>query len=155
VAGVAEGTLFTYFKTKGILMNELYWELKKDFSKVVLTGFPTDGDVRRRLQHIWNSYVRWGVSNPDKIKVLAQLRHSEKITDESMMIGNEPFVEVEKLRQECFEKRLMREYPSSFIEAIMVSLAETTIGFILKDRDSKEDYCEEGFEAFWSSVMRA
>lgn len=32
-AGVAEGTLFTYFKTKDELLNQLYLELKKEMGR--------------------------------------------------------------------------------------------------------------------------
>ena len=32
-AGVAEGTLFTYFKTKDELLNELYRELRKEMDR--------------------------------------------------------------------------------------------------------------------------
>ena len=39
-AGVAEGTLFTYFANKDELLNRLYLELKTDLRDAMMTGYP-------------------------------------------------------------------------------------------------------------------
>jgi hypothetical protein len=51
-AGVAEGTLFTYFKTKDDLMNALYREIKLELADAMMSGFPRKKSVRTRLQHV-------------------------------------------------------------------------------------------------------
>ena len=43
VAGVAEGTLFTYFATKDELLNRLYLELKLELSQAMRTATPLPG----------------------------------------------------------------------------------------------------------------
>src|ERR1700677_4606322 len=68
-AGVAEGTLFTYFPTKEALMNGLYRALKLDLAAAMLPGLPKKRDARRQYRHIWECYVHWGVKHPDKFKV--------------------------------------------------------------------------------------
>ncbi|MDI9681873.1 TetR/AcrR family transcriptional regulator, partial [Burkholderia cenocepacia] len=40
LAGVAEGTVFTYFETKDALLNALYLSLKADLRDAMMTGFP-------------------------------------------------------------------------------------------------------------------
>src|ERR1700733_2914559 len=64
VAGVAEGTLFTYFATKGELLNRLYLELKLELREAMLQAVPKTNSARNRLRHAWQQYVRWGVSYP-------------------------------------------------------------------------------------------
>jgi AcrR family transcriptional regulator len=39
-AGVAEGTLFTYFKTKDDLINALYREIKLELADAMMSDFP-------------------------------------------------------------------------------------------------------------------
>src|SRR3984893_19364549 len=73
-AGVAEGTLFTYFPTKDELVNALYREIKLELADAMMSGFPRKKNIRTRLQHIWDGYVNWGLANPEKRKVLALLR---------------------------------------------------------------------------------
>ena len=64
VAGVAEGSLFRYFPDKDKLLNELYRELKLDMRSAMIAGFPLTGSLRKRVQHIWNAYVSWGMESP-------------------------------------------------------------------------------------------
>ena len=82
-AGVAEGTLFTYFKTKDDLINALYREIKLELADALMSDFPRKRNVRTRLRHVWDRYVNWGIANPKQRKVLAQLQVSEVLTKES------------------------------------------------------------------------
>src|SRR6202140_50485 len=82
-AGVAEGTLFTYFKTKDDLINALYREIKLELADAMMSDFPRKKNVRRRLRHVWDRYVDWGIANPKQRKVLAQLQVSEVLSKES------------------------------------------------------------------------
>src|ERR1700734_3972537 len=69
-AGVAEGTLFTYFKTKDEMVNALYREIKLELADAMMSGFPRRVSIRNRLQHVWNCYTDWGIKNPVQQKVL-------------------------------------------------------------------------------------
>jgi AcrR family transcriptional regulator len=86
-AGVAEGTLFTYFKTKDDLMNALYRAIKLELADAMMSGFPRKNSVRTRLQHVWDGYVNWGVTNPEQRRVLAQLLVSGMLSKESIEAG--------------------------------------------------------------------
>ena len=48
-AGVANGTLFTYFETKTELLNQLYVELKTEMATAALTGLPIKAELRVRF----------------------------------------------------------------------------------------------------------
>src|SRR6202040_4348135 len=65
-AAVAEGSLFRYFPDKDRLLNELYRELKLDMRSAMLAGFPVTGSPQKRIQHIWNASVPWGMEAPAK-----------------------------------------------------------------------------------------
>src|SRR5258708_26947372 len=98
-AGVAEGTLFTYFKTKDDLINALYREIKSELADAMMSGFPRKKSVRTRLQHVWDGYVNWGVTNPEQRKALAQLQVSGMLSKESFEAGSAPLAE--KLNMVC------------------------------------------------------
>ncbi len=84
-AGVAEGTLFTYFHTKDDLINALYREIKLELADAMMSDFPRKKNVRTRLRHVWDRYVNWGIANPKQRKALAQLQVSEVVTKESKL----------------------------------------------------------------------
>src|SRR5271170_5727299 len=86
-AEVAEGTLFTYFKTKDELVNALYREIKLELADAMMSDFPRRGSIRNRLQHVWNQYVTWGVANPSHHRVLQQITVWGGLTEESKCAG--------------------------------------------------------------------
>jgi AcrR family transcriptional regulator len=52
-AGLAAGTLFTYFANKEELLNELYLELKIEVYRRVNTNFPRRANLEQRARHVW------------------------------------------------------------------------------------------------------
>src|ERR1700681_862601 len=87
-AGVAERTLFTYFATTDELLNSLYREIKLELADAMMADIPRKKNVRTRLLHDWDRYVKWGIANPKQRKVLAQLQGSEVLTQESEDAGS-------------------------------------------------------------------
>lgn len=81
-AGVAEGSLFTYFESKDELMTELYLELRQEFSRH-LEDFPHETDAQTRLKFIWDRYLELGARYPERLKVLTQLRASGTLFKEN------------------------------------------------------------------------
>ncbi len=153
-AGVAEGTLFTYFKTKDELVNALYREIKMELAEAMMSGFPRKKSVRHRLQHIWDCYVNWGVENPMQRRVLAQLEVSDRLTAESKAAGAAPFAQIQTTAQEAVEQRIIQELPQEFIAATMQALAQTTMDFMAAKRGTAEMYRAAGFEMLWAGIVR-
>ncbi len=154
LAGVAEGTLFTYFATKDELLNRLYLELKSELSEAMLPPARKSGDARERLRLGWQEYVRWGVSYPQKRKVLAQVGVSDRVTEQSKAAGMRTFNEINEILQESIASGALRDRPPAFVGAIMASLAETTMDFMARDPAHADDYATSGFEAFWNAIAK-
>jgi len=68
-AGVAEGTLFTYFKTKDELLNELYRELRKEMDREMV-DYPFTADAHTRLRYVWDRYLSLAIEYPKLLKVM-------------------------------------------------------------------------------------
>src|SRR5277367_3705259 len=79
-AGVANGSLFTYFETKADLFNQLYRELKAEMAGATLKGVPARVELRDQLFQVWSNWMDWAVSNREKRRALAQLGVSDEIT---------------------------------------------------------------------------
>jgi AcrR family transcriptional regulator len=127
-AGVAEGTLFTYFATKDDLINSLYREIKLELADAMMSDFPRKKNVRTRLRHVWDRYVNWGIANPKQRKVLAQLQVSEALTKESKDAGSAPFVEFQAMIRDAIEQRIFRnDLPEELISKSLAALVEATI----------------------------
>jgi AcrR family transcriptional regulator len=154
-AGVAEGTLFTYFKTKDDLMNALYREIKLELADAMMSGFPRKKSVRSRLQHVWDGYVNWGVTNPEQRKVLAQLLVSGMLSKESIEAGSAPFVEMQNMIRNARGQHILRaDLPTELISKVMGALAEATMDLIVSKPAMAKSYRDGGFEIYWAGIAR-
>jgi AcrR family transcriptional regulator len=154
LAGVAEGTLFTYFSSKDELLNQLYITLKADMGDAMLSTYPKKASVRKRAEHVWRKYVDWGVANPQKRKVMAQLTMSGRVSELSKASGSKAFADVNVLLNESMANSSLRGLPSNFVAAVMSTLAEVTIDFMTREPDDAELYAAAGFSAFWNAATQ-
>jgi AcrR family transcriptional regulator len=154
-AGVADGTLFTYFKTKDDLVNALYRETKLELADAMMSGFPRKKSVRTRLRHVWDSYVDWGVANPKQRKVLAQLQVSGMLSKESVEAGSAPFVEMQNMIRDAIEQRILRgDLPIELISKMLGASAEATMDLIVLKPAIANKYRIGGFEIYWAGIAR-
>jgi AcrR family transcriptional regulator len=154
-AGVAEGTLFTYFKTKDDLINALYREIKLELADAMMSDFPRKKNVRTRLRHVWDRYVNWGIANPKQRKALAQLQVSEALTKESKDAGGAPFVEFQAMIRDAIEQRIFRnDLPVELISKSLAVLVEATIDLTVSNPSKAKTYRDSGFQMFWTGITK-
>jgi len=151
-AGVANGSLFTYFDTKTDLFNELYLELKAGMAAAALEGLTEEAGLRDQVFLLWSNWMGWAVSNPDKRRALAQLDVSDEITYASRTTGHKTMASIGELLERSRATGPMREAPIAFVLAILNSLAETTMDFMVQDPAHVDEHCKLGFEALWRVV---
>src|SRR5260221_13120916 len=131
-AGVAEGTLFTYFKTKDDLINALYREIKSELADAMMSGFPRKKSVRTKLQHVWDGYVNWGVTNPEQRKALAQLQVSGMLSKESFEAGSAPLVQMlEIISHAGWHHKIHADLSLMFITNMLVAVAVEYLVLVL------------------------
>jgi AcrR family transcriptional regulator len=153
-AGVAEGTLFTYFTTKDEMVNALYREIKLELADAMMSDFPRRASVRERFQHVWDRYVIWGVTNPAQQRVLQQMTVWSGLTEESKRAGITPFLEIERMAEAAVAQHLFLDRPLEFIRAAMSALADTTMEFMRRDPDQAQMHRNNGFEMLWTGLTR-
>src|SRR3977135_1600313 len=154
-AGVAEGTVFTYFKTKDHLINALYREIKLELADAMMSDFPRKKNVRTRLRHVWDRYVNWGIANPKQRKVLAQLQVSEVLTKESRDAGSGLFVEFQVMICDAIEQRVFRDdLPVELISKSLTALVEATIDLTVSNPSKANKYRDSGFQMFWAGITK-
>ena len=151
-AGVAEGTLFRYFASKEVLLNELYVHLKQGLSDAMREGFDSTASLEARARSLWNGYVDWGVANPRACKALNQLAVSDLLTNETKEVAAKIFPEVQDVAEECAAMGRLSELPASFANALFLSLADTTMQFAARGTDKPQAYKTLGFEVFWKGL---
>jgi len=151
-AQVANGTLFTYFASKDILVAAVHQSLRREITDVLLSAYPKAADARVRFRYLWDRYVDWGVTHPEKFQVLEQLQASVAFSAKNRSLGSPELAPIERLAQDSIRKKRIRNHALPYIAAAMVSLAATTILFVSRQKNSRIDYVSAGFDMFWSGI---
>src|SRR5580692_8806231 len=131
-AGVAAGTLFTYFANKEALLNELYLELKSEVYTRVNADFPHHGSLERRTRHIWSSFLDWAIEFPEKRKVSAQLNVSDVITAATRKKAGAARGAIDETLRGLSRRGARHGLPPGFAAATMAALQEATMEFIAR-----------------------
>jgi AcrR family transcriptional regulator len=151
-AGVANGTLFTYFETKADLFNVLYLELKEGMGTAALEGWSAKAKLRDQLFHLWSNWTRWAVESPEKRRALAQLGVSEDITPATRTAGHRTMAPIAQILEQARAKGPLRDAPMAFVLTLMNSMAEATMDFMVSDPGRADKHSHAGFEALWRVV---
>jgi AcrR family transcriptional regulator len=151
-AGVSNGSLFTYFETKADLFNQLYIELKGEMAFEAMKGFPSEAELRQQAFHIWSNWMRWALSNPEKRRALTQLGVSDEITPASRAVAHKTMAGIAELLERSRANGPMRDSPLGFVLALMNSVAEATMDFMVEDPINADKHCKVGFDALWRIV---
>ena len=151
-AGLAEGTLFTYFATKDELLNELYVELKSEVYARVNADFPGKASLEQRAWHVWSASVGWAVEAPDRRKVSVQLNLSSAVTVETRERVADARGAVDSMFAELEAREMLRGAPKGFGAATMGAMQEATLDFVARYPKQRKALVERGFALFWRAV---
>ncbi len=151
-AGVANGSLFTYFETKADLFNQLYLELKAEMASAAMKNFPEKATLRDQIFHVWRNWMEFAVSFPEKRRALAQLGVSDEITPATRIAAHKTMRGLADLLEQLRNNGPLRNVSMAFAGAIMNSLAEATMDFMIQDKANARKHCKVGFEAFWRAM---
>lgn len=151
-AGVASGTLFTYFASKEELLNELYVELKRELYTKVNADFPQTGSLERRARHIWVRLLELWVASPEKRKVSRQLNVSDVITAATRERTTPERALIDKTLGELAKRPSLRGLPEGFAGALMSAMQEAAIEVIANKPRQHKALIEGSFSFFWRAV---
>ena len=148
-AGIANGSLFTYFETKSELFNQLYLELKQEMASVAMKDFPSEAELREQFSHIWRNWGNWAVRFPEKRKALAQLTVSDEIAPGTRAAGHKIMAVIGELLERVRAAGPMRKIPMSFVASLMNSVVDATMDQMILDPGHAKTHCKNGVEALW------
>lgn len=82
-AGVASGTLFTYFETKQDLINELYLGVVDRRISAVTAAVDPTASTEANFRAYWFALARWHLDHPAASNVMVQFEASSALTPET------------------------------------------------------------------------
>ena len=149
-AGVAEGTLFTYFKTKDDLLNELYREMRMEIDRE-MADYPFTADVRTRLLFVWDRFLDMAMKYPERLKVQQQLRTSGRLLKDAEA-PNTVIMELLHTTKEGAEIGGIPHASAEYLVLMFRAQTEASAEFIAAHRELEAESRELGFRLIWRAL---
>jgi AcrR family transcriptional regulator len=148
-AGLAEGTIFTYFSSKDDLLNELYIELKTEVYRRIQAGFPHGSGLRERVRHVWTEYLHWAMEKPAERKVSVLLNLSTVVLAATRERISAERGAVAQTMGELDERGAFKDLPPGFASSAMAAMQEAVMEMAAKKPRQKAVLIERAFDGFW------
>jgi AcrR family transcriptional regulator len=148
-AGVSNGSLFLYFETKTVLLNELYVALKTEMGEAAIAGLPAGSDERIQVHHMWRQWLWWATTNPLKRRTLAQLEVAEEITAESHQLVRGAQRGMAELLERTCSSGPMSGVPLGFVLTLTSAMADSTMDAMIREPAQADSYSAAAFDAVW------
>ena len=148
-AGVSNGSLFLYFDTKAVLLNELYVALKAEMAAAAVEGLPAEGDPGSSSSTCGTSGCAGRSRLPEKQRALARLEVAEDITVESRRTVSSALSGIADLLERSRIDGPMRDAPLGFVVTLTSAIADATIDAMIREPDQAEAHGRTAFDAIW------
>lgn len=154
-AGVSNGSLFLYFDTKAVLLNELYVGLKTEMGEAAITGLPADAEPREQILHMWTQWLGWATTNPDKRRALAQLQVADDITADSHQLVSQSARGMAEVLERGRANGPTHDAPLKFVLTLVNAIADATIDAIIREPAEAQAHSRVAFDAMWRVLAGA
>lgn len=149
-AGVATGSLFTYFDSKEALLNAAYLEIKRQIAQAVMPNFPP-AEFASQLLHLWNHYIDWGIQHSEARQTLQRLEVSTVLTEATRQEAKQIFLPMQRMFSAAEADKLFFP-PLTFAIKMMEAMVEATIQQILQEPAKRDIYKTLGFTMMWKAI---
>ncbi len=154
-AGVANGTLFHYYKTKDDLIMSLYIAIKMQMSDEVEQLIDRNADFKTQFKAQFAGAISWSIAHPDGFNYIQQFYNSPY----SAMLKSEEIQQ--KMAETCFQiqhavdTKILKSLPVDYIFTI-VSSHTFGLNQYLKNNSFSENeqkqIISDSFEMIWEML---
>lgn len=75
-AGVSNGTLFHYYRSKDVLIQRLHQHIKSEQIVAISSRLEEESDYKEKIKLIWTQSIQWAMTNKEKYIFLNQYKYS-------------------------------------------------------------------------------
>ncbi len=157
-AGVAAGTIYGYFESKGVLITELYREVEENLLAELREDYPADEPVRERFVYLGTALINYFISHPVQFRYLVQYHNSPygaNLRKRRMLNQTDPPDIFRELFQEGIAQKVLKDIPLFMHNALgfgpLISLVRDHIRGLIKLDDA---LIRQALDACWDGIKR-
>ena len=156
-AGVANGTLFHYFKTKEDLIVSLYNRTKESLNGYLVSRQNEKDPVRLRMKSIYAASLDWGLEHRDEFYFIQQFHFSPHLAKVSAEDKEKQTRLHSALLQDAAKTQMFKPLPVELISSILASHVYGVYQYLLSSElheKKREKVIDETFELLWNMLTR-
>ncbi len=156
-AGVATGTLFNYFESKAVLIDAVYKQLKQEWLQSIMIGYPENGMLKARLEHIWFRFIDWGLRFPVRYSLLMQLKLSNLVSVEAQQSQEKELAFAVAMVEQGIEEGLFVDIPADYFGQIFYAQLEAAVAYAQENNLADMPltrHIAQSFEIFWKGITK-
>jgi AcrR family transcriptional regulator len=152
-ANLATGTLYIYFKNKGVLINELYYHLKKNKTLKMLEVFDATDPFLIAFKKLWMNYVNISLAEPERLKFIEQYTHTSYLTKKTIQQSDQLLKPLEDFLSSGIMLGLIKQLPVQLLlSQLMGPINESVKLHYNETLKITSQLKEELFEMAWNSI---
>ncbi len=154
-AGVANGTLFNYFKTKDELVVAIYISVKEDMADFLIKNIKDSDNFKDVMKSQFWASLFWALNNQMKFKFIQQFHTSPYVDKIEQEVTQSQVLPHLKLIQTGIDKGLIKKLPVDFIYSIISSQTFGVYQYIISKQFTKvqqHETVEQTFELLWDMI---
>jgi AcrR family transcriptional regulator len=153
-AGVANGTIFHYFKTKEELINILYLETKDNYFIKITEDFDSSQAIIQRFHLIWINTITWAMHNSFDFRFLQLYSNSPFISQLTQEQISRHVKFFHDQLEEGIKNNIFKKLPVSLLFQITLFHIYGFIFYLFENQDSfnNKKLIDLAFKSFWDSL---
>ena len=154
-AGFATGTLYIYFKNKEVLINELYFHLKKNKTLKMLEVFDTSDSFLVAFKKLWMNYLIISLEEPERMRFIEQFTHTSYLTKKTKQQSDLLLKPLEDFLTVGIKQGLVKKLPVQLLlSQLMGPINESVKLQYDKTLKLTATLKEDMFKMAWSSIRK-
>lgn len=156
-AGVANGTLFHYYKTKEDLVIVLYNEIKDELNSFITSKTSCSDSLNSNVKILFIHFIYWALDNSEKFYYIQQFHfspHFSKISPET--INQQSTCHI-RLIQEGIKAELLKPLPVEFLLTLISSQVFGIYQYLTTGDFSQEEQkkvINDAYEMMWDMIKK-
>jgi AcrR family transcriptional regulator len=154
-AGVANGTLFNYFKTKDELIVALYRSILEEMDNFVLERMEFHSISKESFRSFFYAYLFWSLDNRIQYQYILQFNHSPYFQQVASTISKKEEHPLLVLIQNGIDIIVLKPMPASFIFSLFTAQLNGLYNYIICNdlaKDVQLELIQDSFEMLWKMI---
>jgi len=154
-AGVATGTVYTYFTNKEELINQVFTATKKEVAGVLLDPANVGPTFFESFRRMWFAYFTFCFTQPEKMLFVEQLLHSGLLAEASITQMDQDFEPLDAFIRQGQQEAILRSVNVEIIKAQLMGPIHEIVKYSLqRQMNLEQGTLNQCFDMAWNSVRR-